>query len=83
MHWRLRGRVIDPIEPQKFSKTNGAREMLREQEQAIREQMTRKVAYFIWEHAGRPKGKDLEHWLKAEAEIRQQFPRSWAEAQCH
>ena len=26
-------------------------------------------AYEIWEQAGRPEGKALEHWLQAEAEI--------------
>lgn len=26
-------------------------------------------AYLIWEHAGRPDGKDLDHWLQAEAEL--------------
>ena len=33
-------------------------------EQAIRER-----AYAIWEQEGRPDGKDLDHWLRAEAEI--------------
>ena len=27
-----------------------------------------KRAYELWEQSGRPAGKDLEHWLKAEAE---------------
>jgi Protein of unknown function (DUF2934) len=26
-------------------------------------------AYEIWEKAGRPEGKAVEHWLRAEAEI--------------
>ncbi len=26
-------------------------------------------AYQIWEEAGRPDGKSVEHWLQAEAEI--------------
>jgi len=26
-------------------------------------------AYAIWEREGRPDGKDLEHWLRAEAEV--------------
>lgn len=33
-------------------------------EQAIRER-----AYAIWEEQGRPHGNDLDHWLRAEAEI--------------
>src|SRR3546814_17502678 len=30
----------------------------------------RQRAYLIWEHENRPDGKDLEHWLRAEAEIK-------------
>lgn len=26
-------------------------------------------AYDLWEQEGRPNGKDLEHWLRAEAEL--------------
>jgi hypothetical protein len=33
-------------------------------EQAIRER-----AYAIWEEEGRPEGRDVDHWLPAEAEI--------------
>jgi hypothetical protein len=33
-------------------------------EQAIRER-----AYAIWEDEGRPEGRHLDHWLRAEAEI--------------
>jgi Protein of unknown function (DUF2934) len=29
----------------------------------------RRRAYLIWEHEGRPEGKALEHWHRAEAEI--------------
>lgn len=25
--------------------------------------------YYIWEREGRPDGRDLEHWLRAEAEV--------------
>ena len=35
-----------------------------QQEQTIRER-----AYAIWEEEGRPDGKELDHWLRAEAEI--------------
>jgi hypothetical protein len=31
-----------------------------------------KRAREIWEREGRPEGRDLEHWLKAEAELREQ-----------
>jgi hypothetical protein len=30
----------------------------------------------IWERAGRPEGRDEEHWLQAEAELRQEKERS-------
>ncbi len=30
----------------------------------------RKRSYLIWEREGRPEGRNLEHWLKAEAELR-------------
>jgi len=33
------------------------------------EERTRERAYEIWERAGRPAGKAVEHWLQAEAEI--------------
>ena len=26
-------------------------------------------AYYIWDRAGRPRGQDLAHWLRAEAEL--------------
>ena len=31
-----------------------------------------KRAYELWEHAGRPAGKDVEYWLQAESEVSQQ-----------
>jgi hypothetical protein len=34
-----------------------------------REQAIRERAYAIWERDGRPYDKDLDHWLRAEAEI--------------
>jgi len=34
-----------------------------------REQAIRERAYAIWEEEDRPEGKDLDHWLRAEAEI--------------
>jgi hypothetical protein len=27
---------------------------------------TREAAYFLWESEGRPQGKALDHWLRAE-----------------
>jgi hypothetical protein len=26
-------------------------------------------AYYIWEAEGRPEGRDIEHWLRAESEL--------------
>ena len=37
---------------------------------AERERTVRERAYAIWEQQGRPDGKSLDHWLQAEAEIR-------------
>jgi DUF2934 family protein len=33
------------------------------------EHRVRERAYEIWERSGRPEGKSVEHWLRAEAEI--------------
>jgi len=40
------------------------------------EVVVRERAYAIWEREGRPDGRSLVHWLKAEAEIgsAQEFP---------
>ena len=37
--------------------------------QGDREERIRRRAYALWEQQGRPDGKDVEHWLRAEAEI--------------
>ena len=29
-------------------------------------------AYYLWEKAGRPEGRELEHWLDAERELNEQ-----------
>jgi Protein of unknown function (DUF2934) len=34
-----------------------------------RGQRTAERAYMLWEQEGRPEGRDMEHWLKAEAEL--------------
>jgi hypothetical protein len=39
-----------------------------------REIETAEYAYFIWQRAGCPEGKALEHWLQAEAEIAAKSP---------
>ena len=33
-----------------------------------------KRAYCIWEGEGRPSGKELDHWLRAEAEVKAERP---------
>jgi hypothetical protein len=38
-------------------------------EQIANEQAIRERAYAIWEVQGRPEGRHLDHWLRAEAEI--------------
>jgi len=35
-----------------------------------REKAIRELSYFIWEREGRPEGRNLEHWLLAETELR-------------
>jgi len=52
-----------PPKPQ-VAAANSPDERLPMREQAIRER-----AYAIWEEEGRPDGKHLEHWRRAEDEI--------------
>lgn len=40
-----------------------------------RNQRIRERAYEIWEQAGRPEGRAVEHWLQAEAEMRRKLLR--------
>ena len=40
-----------------------------DQQQPTREQAIRERAYAIWEEEGRPGGRDLDHWRRAEQEI--------------
>jgi len=37
--------------------------------QGGKEEVIRERAYAIWEEEGRPEGRHLDHWLRAEAEI--------------
>jgi hypothetical protein len=39
-----------------------------------RERAIRQRAYALWEQDGHPQGRDLEHWLRAEAEISGEVP---------
>jgi hypothetical protein len=52
--------------------------MTSEEEQQIRER-----AYSIWEQEGRPHGRDVDHRLRAEAEIAAERSRGGATAQQH
>ena len=52
--------------------------MTAEEEQKVRER-----AYSIWEHEGRPHGRDVDHRLRAEAEIAAERSRGAATAQQH
>jgi DUF2934 family protein len=45
------------------------KQMLRRQIEGRRKQEIRKRAQELWELEGRPAGRDLEFWLKAESEI--------------
>jgi len=42
------------------------------QTEPAHEQIVREAAYFIYERSGRVNGRELENWLRAEAEITQQ-----------
>ena len=53
--------------------------MLSQHKQAVDERV-RKLAHFLWECEGRPEGRELEHWLKAEMEINNELPRPWSDA---
>jgi hypothetical protein len=46
---------------------------------ALREEAIREKARYIWEQMGHPTGHDLDIWLRAEAEVRYELPRSYAE----
>jgi len=37
--------------------------------QSANEEVIRKRAFAIWEEEGRPEGRHLDHWLRAEAEM--------------
>lgn len=37
---------------------------------AISDAAVAERAYGIWEQEGRPEGREIEHWLRAEAEMR-------------
>lgn len=39
-----------------------------------REQRIRMRAYGIWERAGRPDGRSIDHWIQAEREIAESAP---------
>ena len=45
-----------------------------------RQDRIRERAYQLWEQAGRPSGRDLEHWARAEAELRVAPPLALAPA---
>jgi hypothetical protein len=40
-----------------------------DERQPAREQAIRERAYAIWEEEGRPDGRDLDHWRRAEQEL--------------
>jgi hypothetical protein len=36
----------------------------------IAERWVKEAAYYIWEKEGHPHGRDLDHWLRGENEVR-------------
>src|SRR4051794_19126123 len=49
------------------------------QYEQVRDERVREPAHLMWERDGRPEGRALEHWLKAEEEVKNELPKSWAE----
>ncbi len=56
-------------EPTKMNTTMNMENETQTQIQSCPEEVAQR-AYQIWQAAGRPTGRDLEHWLQAEAELR-------------
>ena len=48
-----------------------------------KETLVAKRAYEIWEQAGRPHGRDREHWLQATSEIEHTAPMANGDAAVH
>ena len=48
-----------------------------------RVQLVRERAYALWESEGRPAGREVEHWLRAEAELAPAAPRRRSAAGPH
>lgn len=44
----------------------------------IFDEYVRMRAYYIWQELGQPQGADMEIWLSAEKDIRQQLAKSWS-----
>ncbi|MBU2062991.1 MAG: DUF2934 domain-containing protein [Candidatus Omnitrophica bacterium] len=69
--------VVKPVtdkapKPKKF--TSGAKDMKSVIGHDKFNEYVSKRAYYIWQESGRPQGADTEIWLKAEKELRKQFP---------
>ena len=45
----------------------------------VRDERVRELAHLMWERDGRPEGRAMEHWLKAEAAVKSELPISWAD----
>lgn len=39
------------------------------------EEVIRQRAYYLWEHEGRPEGREAEHWHRARAEVHHELQR--------
>ncbi len=51
------------------SPRNGSAAVAAAQHDPAHEQLVREAAYFVYERSGRVGGRELEHWLLAEAEV--------------
>lgn len=57
-------------EPRIWHTRTRTAELLEAEARRIRnEQHIRERAYALWEEEGRPEGRDVTHWLRAEAEL--------------
>jgi hypothetical protein len=70
---RIASRVNDPTTYQRLTAwVDELRQKLKNRIDAMRSRdQIRRRAHELWEHHGRPEGRDVEFWLRAEAELRE------------
>jgi hypothetical protein len=66
--------VVTKLKQPKARTTPGKSKVAKPVEKPRRQITTEKIAacaYILWEKAGRPPGRDVEYWLQAEAQLKQ------------